>query len=145
VPHDFREIASAVAPAQAAAPGERWQEPCSRTRNIMLATGLFRTWSFLMYIFSANATAKGERSGVPAGQRMPFLVYIDFVDLFGAEQLCKIYLINAGFTDVEIEKRKYLSDEVLADEQLLKTDTALKEALESGYMVRMFEEDNELQ
>jgi hypothetical protein len=98
-----------------------------------------------MYIFSANATARTKRAGVPPGQRMPFLVYIDFVDLFGAEQLCKIYLINAGFTDVEIEKRKYLSDEVLEDEQLLRTDTALKEALESGYMVRMFEEDDELQ
>ena len=98
-----------------------------------------------MYIFSANATAKNERAGVAVGQRMPFLVYINFVDLFGAEQLCKIYLINAGFTDVEIEKRKFLSDEVLANEELLRTDTALKEALESGYMVRMFEEDNELQ
>lgn len=98
-----------------------------------------------MYIFSVNATAKGGRSGVPAGQRMPFLVYIDFVDLFGAEQLCKIYLINAGFTEVEIEKRKFLPDEVLEDEQLLRTDTALKEALDSGYMVRMFEEDDELQ
>jgi hypothetical protein len=98
-----------------------------------------------MYIFSANATAKTERAGVTVGQRMPFLVYINFVDLFGAEQLCKIYLINAGFTDVEIEKRKYLSDDVLENEELLRTDTALKEALESGYMVRMFEEDNELQ
>ncbi|MCW8193744.1 hypothetical protein F6455_02960 [Proteobacteria bacterium 005FR1] len=98
-----------------------------------------------MYIFSANATAKTDRAGVAVGQRMPFLVYINFLDLFGAEQLCKIYLINAGFTDVEIEKRKYLSDEALENEELLRTDTALKEALESGYMVRMFEEDNELQ
>lgn len=98
-----------------------------------------------MYIFSANATAKHERSGVPVGRRMPFMVYINFKDLFGAEQLCKIYLFQAGFTDVEIEKRKFLSGEMLENEDLLRTDPALKEAKDAGYMVRMFDEEPELQ
>lgn len=75
---------------------------------------------------------------------MPFMVYINFIDLFGAEQLCKIYLMKAGFTDVAIEKRKFFSGQMLEDEQLLLADPALKEALESGYMIRMFEEDDEL-
>ncbi|WP_241521266.1 hypothetical protein [Kineobactrum sediminis] len=75
---------------------------------------------------------------------MPFMVYINFADLFGAEQLCKIYLMQAGFTEVHIEKRKLFSQQMLEDEQLLLTDPALKEALESGYMIRMFDEEDEL-
>ncbi|HEY7775607.1 MAG TPA: hypothetical protein VIC02_03610 [Kineobactrum sp.] len=75
---------------------------------------------------------------------MPFMVYINFIDLFGAEQLCKIYLMQAGFTNVHIEKRKFLNDQKLKDKQLLLVDPALKEALASGYMIRMFDEDQEL-
>jgi len=98
-----------------------------------------------MYVFSANATSRDNKSGVEPGQRMPFIVYIDFQDLFGAEQLCKVYLINSGFGDVEIEKRQFLSAEKLTDEALLRADSALKEALEKGYVLRMFDEDASLQ
>lgn len=75
---------------------------------------------------------------------MRFIVYINFLDLFGAEQLCKIYLMQSGFTDVDIEKRKFFSREKLEDKDLLLADPALKEALESGYMIRMFEKVDEL-
>lgn len=75
---------------------------------------------------------------------MPFMVYINFIDLFGAEQLCKIYLMQAGFTHVHIEKRKFLTEQKLKDKQLLLADPALKEALASGYMIRMFDEEQEL-
>ncbi len=57
-----------------------------------------------MYIFSVNARAKKSFDDVKEGQLVPFIVYINFVDIFGAEQLCKIYLIRAGFTDIDIEK-----------------------------------------
>lgn len=97
-----------------------------------------------MYVFSANATARVPQAGVPAGQRMPFMVYINFLDMFGAEQLCKMYLMKAGFTDVEIEKRKFFSRQMLEDEQLLLADPALNEALQSGYMIRMFDEEDGL-
>lgn len=93
-----------------------------------------------MYVFSANATAKVAREGVSEGQQVPFMVYINFVDLFGAEQLCKIYLMRAGFTEVEIEKRKFLSEQLLSDGRIAKTDEALQEAMTAGYFIRMFDE-----
>jgi hypothetical protein len=93
-----------------------------------------------MYIFSANATAKVAREDVEPGQRVPFIVYINFIDLFGAEQLCKIYLMRAGFTDIEIEKRKFVPKTLLDDERVISADKALREAVESGYMIRMFDE-----
>lgn len=98
-----------------------------------------------MYVFSANATARSTRTGLEPGRQMPFIVYIDFKDLFGAEQLCKVYLIKAGFSNVEIEKRQFISADKLEDEQLMLADSALEEARQAGYMIRMFEEDNKLQ
>jgi hypothetical protein len=44
-----------------------------------------------MYIFSANGKAKKAHDGIAEGQVMPFIVYVNFIDLFGAEQLCKVY------------------------------------------------------
>jgi hypothetical protein len=93
-----------------------------------------------MYIFSANATARVARDDVEVGQRMPFIVYINFTDLFGAEQLCKLYLMRAGFTDIEIEKRKFVPGKLMNDERVINADKAMREAIEHGYMIQMFDE-----
>lgn len=93
-----------------------------------------------MYIFSANATARVARDDIEQGQRMPFIVYINFVDLFGAEQLCKVYLMRAGFTDIEIEKRKFVPVKLSGDERVIQADKAMREAVEHGYMIQMFDE-----
>lgn len=93
-----------------------------------------------MYIFSANATAKAARDDIEVGQKMPFIVYINFSDLFGAEQLCKIYLMRAGFTAIEIEKRKFVPGKLLNDERVVAADKAMSEAIEHGYMIQMFDE-----
>lgn len=93
-----------------------------------------------MYIFSANGTAKKAREGVKEGQRVPFIVYIDFIDMFGAEQLCKVYLMRAGFTDIEIEKRKLVPSNLTSDPRVIAADKAMAEAVKSGYMIQMFDE-----
>ena len=92
-----------------------------------------------MYIFSVNATAKKDMDDIQAGETMPFIVYINFKDLFGAEQLCKLYLMNAGFTDITIGKRKYLTEDQWRDKPMAQQDKALREALETGYCVQLFE------
>ena len=93
-----------------------------------------------MYIFSASAKARKAMDDIEAGQSMPFIVYINFKDLFGAEQLCKIYLYKSGFTDVEIEKRKLVEPRLLKDKRVLSADKILKDALDSGYSIQMFDE-----
>jgi hypothetical protein len=93
-----------------------------------------------MYIFSVNATTKKARDHLQEGQRVPFIVYIHFIDLFGAEQLCKIYLMRAGFTDIEIEKRKLVPSHLIKDERVVTADKAMAEAIKSGYMIQMFDE-----
>lgn len=93
-----------------------------------------------MYIFSANATARKARDDIKEGQRVPFIVYINFIDLFGAEQLCKIYLMRAGFTDIDIEKRKLVPSNLLKDERVIAADKAMREAVKGGYMIQMFDE-----
>lgn len=93
-----------------------------------------------MYIFSANATANKARDDIQVGQAMAFIVYINFSDLFGAEQLCKIYLMRAGFTGIEIEKRKLVPKKLLEDPRVVMADKAMAEAIKSGYMIQMFDE-----
>jgi len=93
-----------------------------------------------MHIFSANGTARKALKDIAKGERKPFIVYIDFVDRFGAEQLCKIYLMRAGFTDIEIENHKAVSDTLRADERVIKADKAMQQAIEGGYMIQMFDE-----
>jgi hypothetical protein len=94
-----------------------------------------------MYIFSVTGVARKAMDDIEAGQSMPFIVYINFKDLFGAEQLCKIYLYKSGFTDVEIEKRKLVEKKLLDDPRVLAADKVLKDALDSGYSIQMFDED----
>ncbi len=91
-----------------------------------------------MFIFSATAKSKKDQPGFKAGESIPFIVYIDFKDMFGAEKLCQIFLFKEGFHDIHIEKRKLIPNDKL-DSKLIENDKALAEALESGYMIQMFE------
>lgn len=93
-----------------------------------------------MYIFSANGTARVDRDDIKKGDKKPFIVYIDFLDLFGAEQLCKIYLMRAGFTDIEIENRKFVEEKLRKDPRVVEADKAMQAAIEGGYMIQMFDE-----
>lgn len=93
-----------------------------------------------MFIFSVNATARVARDDIAVGDKKPFIVYIDYVDGFGAEQLCKVYLMRAGFTDIEIEKRKDVSATLRNDQRVIDADKAMKAAIEGGYMIQMFDE-----
>jgi hypothetical protein len=93
-----------------------------------------------MYIFSANATAKKAFDDIAEGQKVPFIVYINFQDLFGAEHLCKLYLMRAGFKDVVIEERKLVPSNLVKDERVIRADKAMQEAVKGGYMIQMFDE-----
>ena len=93
-----------------------------------------------MYIFSVNAKVKKNHDGLKEGQVVPFIVYINFIDLFGAEQLCKVYLMRAGFTEIDIEKRKLVPSNLTTDPRVIAADKAMAEALKSGYMIQMFDE-----
>ncbi len=93
-----------------------------------------------MFVFSASAKAREAKEGVEVGEQVPFIVYVNFQDLFGAEQLCKIYLMRAGFTEIDIENRKMIQPKLLKDKRVVAADKALKEALDSGYMIQMFDE-----
>lgn len=92
-----------------------------------------------MYVFSVSAKAKKARDGVEVGQKVPFIVYINFKDLFGAEQLCKVYLLKAGFTDVVIEERKGM-ERLAKNAKAVAADRRLKEAVDRGYSIQMFDE-----
>ncbi len=93
-----------------------------------------------MYVFSAQGKAREAHDDIAKGQKALFIVYINFQDLFGAEQLCKIYLMKSGFTEIEIEKRKLIDRKLLTDERVLAADKALQEAVNDGYMIQMFDE-----
>ena len=91
-----------------------------------------------MYVFSANATTDKPFDDFAAGDEVPFIVYINFRDLFGAEQLCGLYLKQQGFRNPRIEKRKLIENRYLENPKFLKADPALKEALETGYSIQVF-------
>ena len=90
-----------------------------------------------MYLISCSATAKKALEEVEEGEVMPFIVYINFADIFGAEYLCKLYLMRAGFGDVVLEKRKQLTEEQVQNMQ--ENDSDIQEAIKSGYCIRMFD------
>ncbi|WP_101757662.1 hypothetical protein [Oceanicoccus sp. KOV_DT_Chl] len=91
-----------------------------------------------MYVFSANARTLKALEDFPAGAEVPFILYINFKDLYGAEQLCKLYLLQQGFERPIIEKRKLIEERFLVDNKLINADPALKEALETGYSIQIF-------
>lgn len=92
-----------------------------------------------MYIFSANAIAKKDSEEFKAGESVPFIVYINFKDLFGAEQLCKVYLMQAGFTQIQIKKRKLITQQWMSEQENMEQDAALVAALKDGYFLQAFE------
>ena len=91
-----------------------------------------------MYVFSANARTPKAFEDFPKNAEVPFILYINFKDLYGAEQLCKLYLRQQGFEGPTIEKRKLIDDQFLNDPKLVQADPALKEALETGYSIQIF-------
>lgn len=92
-----------------------------------------------MYAFSVNAKTREDIEGFEADAVVPFIVYINFLDLFGAEQLCKLYLVRAGFYEVTIDKRKLIEEKFLSDQRLIDADKHLADALNTGYAIQLFE------
>ena len=92
-----------------------------------------------MYIFSVSAKARKAMDGIAIGQIVPFIVYINFKDALGAEKLCQLYLLRAGFIDVDIEKRKALDDKLINNAKVVNADKALKEAFDKGYSIQLFD------
>ena len=93
-----------------------------------------------MYVFSASATATKNIAHLQSGEQGLFIVYIDFKDLFGAENLCKLRIMREGFREVVIEKRQWLTPEKCHDPRIQASDQALREALQSGWAIQLFEE-----
>lgn len=91
-----------------------------------------------MYVFSANARTSKAFDDFLEGDEVPFIVYINYKDLFGAEQLCRLYLLQQGFEEPAINKRKLIDAKFLQDQKLIDADKALKDALESGYSIQVF-------
>ncbi len=93
-----------------------------------------------MYVFSASATANRAFDGIEPGEQAPFIVYINFQDLFWAETLCKVLVMREGFTDVVIEKRQWLTPEKCQDPRIQAADKGLREALKTGFAIQLFSE-----
>ena len=91
-----------------------------------------------MYVFSVNARTPKALEGFDKGAEVPFIIYINFKDLFGAEHLCHAYLKQQGFERPSIEKRKLIEEKFLVDQKLIDADPALKEALNTGYSIQIF-------
>lgn len=92
-----------------------------------------------MYLFSVNAISKRDQGEFKEGEDVPFIVYINFKDLFGAEQLAKVFVMREGFREVTIEKRKHLEDRVIQDgENALSRDPQIREAQLKGYCIQAF-------
>ncbi|MGB1311026.1 MAG: hypothetical protein ACPG47_07420 [Leucothrix sp.] len=92
-----------------------------------------------MFIFSMTAKAKQAIDGFPSGASAPFIVYIDFQDLMGAEYLARYYIAKEGFYDITIDKRRQLERAKLAE--FGKKNKQVKEALKTGYVIQLFDKD----
>lgn len=93
-----------------------------------------------MYVFAASAIATRSHDGFAVGDKAPFIVYIDFKDLYGAEALCKLFVTRTGFRDVTIENRRWLKPEKCKDRRILAADKGLREALRKGFAIQLFSE-----
>ncbi|WP_019530552.1 hypothetical protein [Dasania marina] len=91
-----------------------------------------------MYVFSVNATTPQPFDDFKAGDVVPFMVYLNFKDLSGAELLCKFYVEQAGFEKVAIDKRKMIAEQFLSDPKLIAADPNMKDAMETGYAIQVF-------
>jgi len=94
-----------------------------------------------MYVFSVNAVAKEAVDGIAQGKMVPFIVYINAPKLEGAEKLCTLQLLRAGFHQVKIEKNKKIAAKALANKKVVAEHSGLKEALEKGYSIHIFDEE----
>ena len=86
-----------------------------------------------MYLFSINATSAKDQGEFKQGEECPFIAYINFVDLFGAEQLATLYVMKEGFREIKIVKRK-----LLRIDESHKKDPQISEALKKGYCLQVF-------
>lgn len=91
-----------------------------------------------MYVFSVNAITPKAFDDFKAGAEVPFMVYINFKDLSGAELLCQFYVEQAGFEKVSIDKRKMIASHYLSNPKLIAADLNMKDALETGYAIQVF-------
>lgn len=92
-----------------------------------------------MFIFSITAKAKKAIDGFEQGATAPFIVYIDFQDLLGAEYLARYYVAKEGFYEITIDKRRQLERDKLA--QFGKKNKQVNEALKTGYFIQLFDKD----
>ena len=79
--------------------------------------------------------------GIGKGHNVPFIVYINAPKLEGAEKLCTLQLLRAGFHRVKIEKHKKIAAKVLADKKVVAAHSGLREALEKGFSIHIFDEE----
>jgi hypothetical protein len=91
-----------------------------------------------MYLFSVNATSKTTQGEFTEGEKAPFIVYVDFKDMFGAEKLAQLFVMAEGFRDVQIIKRKLINNDHIAENPALAKDPQVIEALKKGYCVQAF-------
>lgn len=94
-----------------------------------------------MYVFSVNATAKEDVDGIAQGQKVLFIVYINAPKLEGAQKLCTLQLLRAGFHQVNIEKHKKIAAQALADKKVVAAHSGLSDALEKGYSIHIFDQE----
>lgn len=91
-----------------------------------------------MFVFSVNAITPEPFDDYKRGDEVPFIVYLNFLDLYGAEQLCRLYMNQQGFSAVKIEKRKMIEAKFLQNKKLINADPNMKEAIETGYAIQVF-------
>jgi len=92
-----------------------------------------------MYIFSVTAKAKNAIDGFEKGATAPFIVYVNFPDLVGAEYLARFYVTKEGFFDIVIDKRRQLARDKVA--KFGEKNKQVKEALSTGYAIQLFDQD----
>lgn len=86
-----------------------------------------------MFLFSMNACSRQDQGEFKKDEEVPFIVYIDFKDLFGAEQLATLFVMREGFRDVKVLKRRQIKVD-----GAMKKDPQIQEAITKGYCVQAF-------
>lgn len=86
-----------------------------------------------MFLFSLNARSSKDQGEFKQDEEVPFIVYIDFKDLFGAEQLATLFVMREGFREVKVLKRRQIKVDAS-----MKKDPQIQEAQAKGYCVQAF-------
>lgn len=92
-----------------------------------------------MFIFSVTAKTRSAIEGFERGASAPFIVYIDFQDLMGAEYLARYYVAKEGFYEITVDKRRQLERDKLAE--FANKNEQVKEALKTGYAIQLFDKN----